>query len=293
MSKPTKNLGDLPRSMPAVLSGMLIGAAGMLMGATGAYAQQAPAAAPAAPQTPRTAEGRPIIHGFWIPGGPNLQNGFASGAEGITFAGRGGTFRGFEEDGGLIRANDPNKPIYKPEHWEAVRQADALGNWEDPQNHCRPAGLPRIGAPARIVELPDEVLLFYNGGFTFDRVRSIKLNKPHNKTNVALETWYGDSVGKWEGDSLVIETIGFTDSSWIHKNGWIHGFDMKVTERLTRTGNQLRWEATVEDPEYLEEPFKVNPVVRNFNPDPNAFLAETLPCDERDRQLTTSPTRSG
>ena len=40
--------------------------------------------------------------------------------------------------------------------------------------------------------------------------------------------------------------IGFTDASWLHKNGWVHGFDMKVTERLTRDGDKLMWQATVE-----------------------------------------------
>lgn len=286
MSKPiSKGLSELHLSAAFMIGAAVLGSV--------IHAQAQAPAAPAPVATPKSADGHPVLSGFWVPGGPTLQNGFASEAEGITFAGRGGTFRGFEEDGGVLRANDPNKPIYKPEFWEVVRHADAFGNWEDPQNWCSPAGLPRIGAPARIVELPTEILLFYNGGFTFDRVRSVKLNAQHNKINVALETWYGDSVAKWNGDVLEIETIGFTDSSWLHKNGWIHGFGLKVVERLTRTGNQLRWEATVEDPEYLQEPWKPAAVVRNLNTDPDAWLAETLPCDERDRQLTTSPTRSG
>ena len=59
-----------------------------------------------------------------------------------------------------------------------------------------------------------------------------------------------------EIDALVIETIGFTDQSWLLKSGYMHGFGMKVTERLTRpTFNTMRWEATVEDPEYLAQPF--------------------------------------
>ena len=85
----------------------------------------------------------------------------------------------------------------------------------------------------------------------------------------------------------------FRSESWLHKNGYFHGFQMKVTERLTRTGNQLRWEATVEDPEFLQEPWTMNPVVRNLNTNPNGFLPEDLPCSERDSEHIVSRARSG
>ena len=263
---------------------------GALLVGTGAF-PQAPPAAPAA--TPRLADGHPDLNGYWVAGGANLQGGFASGLEEITFAGRGGTFRGFEEDGGLIRMNDPNRPVYKPEFWPMIREADYQGNWQDPMQFCMPLGVPRLGPPARIVVLPKEILLFYTGGFTRDTVRSIRMDAQHNPVNVALETWSGDSVGRWDGDTLVIETIGFTDSSWLHKNGYIHGFNMKVVEKLVRQGDGMRWEATVDDPEYLQQPWTLTPVMRQANKDPNAWLSETLPCDERDRDHITSHTRSG
>ena len=63
--------------------------------------------------------------------------------------------------------------------------------------------------------------------------------------------------------------------------GWIHGFNMKVTERLTRKGNTIRWEATVEDPDYFQQPWQVTPRTIYLNTDPKAFLAEALPCDQR------------
>src|SRR5262249_30905640 len=144
---------------------------------------------PAPVVTPKGPDGHPVLDGFWVAGGPTLQNGFASNADGITFAGRGGTFGGFDEDRALNRMNDRTKPIYKPEFWPIIREADYNGNWQDPMQFCMPLGVPRLGAPARVVVLPKEVLLFYNGGFSRDTVRSIKLDVPHNPVNVALETW--------------------------------------------------------------------------------------------------------
>jgi hypothetical protein len=101
---------------------------------------------------------------------------------------------------------------------------------------------------------------------------------------------------------LVIESIGFTDNTWILKNGYIHGFKMKVTERITRRGNALTWEATVEDPEYLDAPFQMPPMTVYLNTNPTAFLAEALPCDSRIQEpwgtedmpaIGASHTRSG
>jgi hypothetical protein len=115
----------------------------------------------------------------------------------------------------------------------------------------------------------------------------------HNVTNVAAETWNGDPVGHWEGETLVIETIGFTDASWLSKSGFIHGFQMKVTEKITRTGNAITYTQVVEDPEYFAAPWTPNAVTRNLVLDPNATLYEPLPCDDIDRLHTTSHTRSG
>src|SRR5205085_4585784 len=139
-------------------------------------------------------------------------------------------------------------------------------NFEDPQQFCRPWGLPRLGAPQQIFSLAGPfVMLLYNGTYQKDAWRLIPTDsRPHNALRMATETWNGDPVGHWEGDTLVIESVGFTDESWLHKNGYIHGFNMKVTERLTRTGNSLKWEATVEDPEYLAAPRSLTPVIRTL-----------------------------
>lgn len=243
--------------------------------------------------TPRAGDGHPDLSGFWVPGGAASR--FLANADNMTYGGRSNTFRGFEEDGALLRMDDPNRPIYRPDFWQEIRENDYNGNWLDPQQACMPPGVPRIGAPARIVQLPNEILLFYNGGFSRDLVRSVPTDgRGHNEINVALKSWNGDSVGHWEGESLVIESVGFTDASWLHKNGYPHGFQLRVTERLTRNGNLLLFEEIVEDQEYLSEPWAMTPVLRQLNVYPeDGWLAETPPCQERDRDHIVSHARSG
>ncbi len=215
----------------------------------------------------------------------NSRQPIARGDEFIDFQARDGTFLGYEEDNRLLRRNDLNKPLYKPEYWDQVAENDYWANWRDPMGYCLPYGVPRMGAPSQIMQIAGGPMidLVYNKTFyTFNAHRLIPTDgREHNPQQVAQETFIGDPVAHWEGDTLVIESIGFTDASWLGPDGWIHGFDMKVTERLTREGNALRWEATVEDPEYLQEPWHPSPQTVYLNTRPNAFLAEALPCDSR------------
>ena len=64
---------------------------------------------------------------------------------------------------------------------------------------------------------------------------------------------------------------------------------MKVTERIRREGNLIHWQATVEDPEYLLEPWTLDPVRMRLNEDPNAFFFDTIPCEERDAEHIVEP----
>jgi len=269
---------------------VLIG--GMICGLV-TYAQSPPAQAPA----PRTAEGKPDLSGIWVPaarGGPVSKfDEFGSGEQ--VYPSRDGNFANFENDNALRRLSDRNKPLYKPEFWAKVRENDAHGNELDPEFKCRPYGVPRMGAPSQIVQTRDLMVLLYAGGFASQNpFRVIPTDgRPHNQARVTQETWRGDSVGRWEGDTLVIDTIGFTDDSWLHKSGYFHSFKLHVVERVTRDGNTLRWETTVEDPEVLLEPWTMNPLTRVLDTRPNAYVPEDLPCEERDREHLVSKVRSG
>ncbi len=291
---------------------LMIGAAVMTTGMTqGAAFGQAAQPAPLYP-TPafptcisksptdcRLPDGKPDLTGLWQAGAVSVGGGggqLGSGATEQVFAGRGNNFVGFEADGGLFRTTQValpnNQPQYRPQFWEAIIEAEYNGNFEDPLQRCFPNGVPRSGAPVAILSMPFHpfVVLVYS-------LREVRLvptdGRAHNITNVAAETWNGDSVGKWEGDTLVIETVGFTDSSWLGKSGFLHGFQLKVTERITRTGNSLSYAQIVEDPEYFAAPWTPPTVTRTLVQDPNATLYEPLPCDDIDRLHTTSHTRSG
>jgi hypothetical protein len=285
-------------SNPGSRTTLIIGAAVLATGTVAGIAQAQAPQAPAPAQTPRGPDGKPILQGVWVGGGINL----ASGADNVNFAGRGGDFVGFEADGALRRTSNDNIPVYKPEFWDRITENDYRGNWDDPVSHCFSLGVPRMGGPHQIIKVEGQPALIlinqagfngYNGTYQSHDVHRIIYtdNRPLTPVQVAAETYMGSSRARWEGDTLVIESIGFSDETWLHKNGYIHGFNMKVTEKLTRRGNLLIWEATVEDPEFLEQPWVMTPMIRQLNTDPNAFLPEALPCLEREPY--GSPTRSG
>jgi len=241
--------------------------------------------------TPRTADGHPDLSGFWAGGGggggvkPDEKGNIVQ----LTVArlchqtqiDAGECHPGVnaERDAG-INQRPANQPMYKPEFWEKVQHLDREGIQLDPAFHCKPNGVPRMGPPGKIVQTATELIFMYQNGNTF-RVIPID-GRPHDPIKSQDTTWYGDAVGKWEGDTMVIDIVGFNDESWLGWPGWMHSNNMHVVEKYTRTGNTLRWEAIVEDPDTLLEPFKMDPRTLRLNPDPKATFIEDLPCEERD-----------
>ena len=236
--------------------------------------------------TPRTADGHPDLSGVWNGGGGAGPVTSSTDPLAQYLGARDGTLLNFERDGALMRRADPNKPIYKPQYWEKVQQLDQNGNKEDPSYGCMPAGLPRMGPPPKIVQTPSEMVFLYVSPAAEgwgDPYRVIPTDgRQHTKLDDLDGTWRGESIGRWEGDTLVVDTIGFNDSSWLDIGGYFHSENMHVIERIQRDGNTLKWQATVEDPDVLLKPWVMNPRTLRLNPNPKATLAETLPCSERD-----------
>ena len=275
--------------------------AGFLAASTaGLAAQQQAANAPAGP-TPRTADGKPDLSGIWAGGGgggainanaapvdddrvvallrartPDLDKTAPAGTD----ANYAHAILNFERDSGLSQRAVRNRPMYKPEHWQKINQLDKDGNAADPAFRCLPEGVPRMGPPEKIVQTPKELIFLY--GMRMTRIIPID-GRPMPPVAEWIGLWNGVSRGRWEGDELVVETVDFNDETWLGWPGWIHSIDMKVTERIRREGNMLRWQATVEDPFFLQ-PWVLAPRMIRLNPDPNAELEEDLPCFERDLQ---------
>lgn len=248
-----------------------------------------------AQETPRTAGGRPDLSGYWVPPGAAVRV-FEEGDDvGMDFWSRDNDLANFEKDSAVLQRAHTNKPLYKPEYWDTVQDLDWNGLLLDPVFFCRPAGLPRVGAPHKIVQTPTEFVFFYEGGTNIGPAsfRIIATDgREHHPLQIADTSWMGYSIGNWEGDTLVIESVGFNDESWLGWTGYIHSWDMTVTERIRREGDSLHWEATVNDTMLLE-PWTMDPQRRVLNPDPEAFFFGDVPCEERDADGIVDPNVRG
>jgi hypothetical protein len=185
-----------------------------------------------------------------------------------------------ERDSGLSQRFIENLPQYKPEYWDKVDYLDVNGNAEDTNFRCFPAGVPRMGPPTKIMATATEVVFLYNQKNTW---RLIPLNRPHDPINSRDQSYMGDSVGKWEGDTLVVDVTGFNDETWLEWPGYFHTNKMHVIERLRREGNVLHYQVTVEDPDVLMQPWVMDEEVLRLNTAPMVQV-EDPPCVETDGQ---------
>jgi hypothetical protein len=137
-----------------------------------------------------------------------------------------------------------------------------------------------MGPPRKIVQTVSEFVFLYLNPDTYRVIPAD--GRPHSKEDDLEGTWKGEARAIWDGETLVVDTIGFNDSSWLAINGYFHSENMHVIERIRRDGNALVWQATVEDPDVLIKPWVMNSVTLRLNPNPKAELEESLPCSERD-----------
>jgi hypothetical protein len=171
------------------------------------------------------------------------------------------------------RFGNMGRPTYKPEYWDKVQELDMWTNKYDPVMTCQPLGVPREGPPRRIYETDKDVTFIYTGGDAgggYGEYRIIPTDgRKHGKETEFEFTYLGDTVGRWEGDTLVLDAVGFTDATWLGRGGFFHSDQMHVIERFTRQGDALLYDVTVEDPEVLVEPWVLptRVVTRNANPD--------------------------
>lgn len=127
---------------------------------------------------------------------------------------------------------------------------------EDPLAICKPPGIPRLMDLAfqfEIVQTPKVVYFLMEYG---QHVRRIYINGTHPAD--LDPTWFGHSIGHWEGRTLVVDTIGFNDQSWLDMRGHPHGEKLHVVERYTLAddGKSLKREATIDDPEMYSKPWE-------------------------------------
>jgi hypothetical protein len=150
-----------------------------------------------------------------------------------------------------------------------------------PHSSCMPAGVPSFHLygfqPIYFIQTPKEVVMIFSGD---QQIRHVYLDVPHSRD--LKPSWYGDSVGHYEGDTLVVDTVGFNDKSFIDKFRTPHTEKLHVVERmrLVDEGKVLEVTIRVEDPDNFNAPWSwLHRYDRVQSP-----MAETV-CAENNKQL--------
>src|ERR1700730_12391863 len=254
------------------------------------------AAAAASKPTPRTTDGHPDFSGFYNlvdvyhgdpkeeKPGQHVVNRAENGSVLFDYGGANGG--GGEEGSTRIRQTQNGKvnmldrtcvscenPPYKPEVLEKVKAIGEAMYGDasplDPQYDCKPYGVPRGslrgggGYAMQIVQNSQVVAFLYEDrpGPYFRIIYTD--GRPHPKDLDA--SYYGDSTGHWEGDTLVVDVTGLNDDTWLGsgtvgpKLAMMHSDQLHVVERWTRAGEVLTYEATVDDPLMFTKPWVMTP----------------------------------
>jgi hypothetical protein len=152
---------------------------------------------------------------------------------------------------------------------------------EDPEAKCYQVGVPRImymPYPLQIVQTPGQVTILSEYAHT---QRNIYIDREHVPEGIQ---WYmGDSRGRWEGETLVVDVARFTDETWFDRAGNYHSEALHVVERITRTGpDHLLYEATIEDPNVFSRPWTMSmPLYRRQETDARLLEYECYAFLER------------
>lgn len=161
----------------------------------------------------------------------------------------------------------PYRPEARAKQQENFKNRAAL----DPINKCYMPGVPRVvymPFPFQILQTPDKVVLLSEYAHT---TRNIFLKGEHLD---GLELWMGDSRGKWDGDTLVVDVNNFNADTWLDQSGNHHSEALHVTERFTRTGaDTMTYEATLDDPKTYTQPWTMRLLLYRHQ-EPNYRLLE-------------------
>ncbi len=247
--------------------------------------------------TPRRADGHPDLTGNWNSAAMNWRYGNRrcdpTQQEGCSRALNQTMDFEFEAPSRF----GPSRPLYKPEYWDKVQQLDMWTNKDDPVMTCQPLGNPRQGPPRRIVQSDKDIIFFYgqyaDGGGGNNEFRIIPTDGRKHDPKKAIESfYYGYTVGNWEGDTLVLDSISFVDTTWLARGGFFHSDQMHVIEKLTRKGNKIFYDVTVEDPEVLAKPWVMATKVLTPSTFPDAgIIPERANCEVYEIKDITSQIR--
>jgi len=289
--------------MKATISAIVLGLGLLATPVAAQFGAPPPPADPNAP-VPKLANGHPNLTGSWQASGTIT----GAGVPGVTV---GDMFRRctpFQNKNCMEWTNQSedwpfmstsrlgmNQPVYKPEYWDQIIAKDQWTNRDDPVMTCLPLGIPRQGPPSRIFQTETDITMIYRAGVDgaggYAEFRMIPVNgQPHDPKRPNNYSYMGYTVGRWEGDTLVLDSIGFTDETWLARGGFFHSDQMRVVEKFTRTGNQILYEVTVEDPVMLVEPWVMPKITMRLSGG-NTIIGERGSCSETEHNNVSSQYR--
>ena len=219
----------------------------------------------------RRTDGKPDLQGFYVPDGGGANYGLERhAADAVTPGGR----------GVIIDPPDGSLPM---QPWAVQEKADrnrTERGYDDPTAHCFPAGVPRsmyVPTSFHIIQTSDYVF------FLHERTswRIVALNRRAHLPD-SIRLWQGDSVGWWEGDTLVVDTTNFNGKTWLNEVGEIVSYAEHVVERFTPAGpDTVNYEATVNDPVVYTRPWTIALSLKHEK----KFELTEAACHEEDRDL--------
>jgi hypothetical protein len=258
-----RNSRSLVAAAAAVAIAMLLGGSSPIIGQ-----------GPIAYRPARTAGGQPNLSGFWQALNTKANWDIEEhGAEAGPYASLVGAYlaqpAGFSiVEGGTI----PYKPeaLAKRDRFRKERLSpDALllengtQDFADPEAKCFQGGVPRVTYmpyPFQIVQTKDKVLIAYEYGGTSSRLVHLGTDLAKARADlINSDSWMGQSVGRFEGNSLVVDVQWFSHDIWLDRSGNYYGPGAKIVERYTPTSPyHMRYEATIDDPAVFTRPWKLS-----------------------------------
>ncbi len=220
-----------------------------------AFCQAASTGRPQRPRgpAPRTPDGRVDLSGVWGTDRPFVVD-----------------IAGALPKGETLPLNDWAKNVMK-----------SRKSQDDPESQCLPTGVPRLAPyPMKFFQLPNVFLILFEGNI--HSYRQIFLDRKEHPKD-PNPTWYGDSIGHWEGDTLVVDTIGFNDKSWFDFAGHPHTEQLHTIERFSRPdAGTIEYRVTIQDSGAYTSPFTLT---GHFPLQVNGELMEYI-CNENNRDLS-------
>jgi hypothetical protein len=234
-------------------------------------------------RTPRAADGRPDLSGLWRTDSappemlerliPDATNGVGEEPLSQYFI-------------NILTDFTPEEAPIRPAAAALFQQRAKTFSNDSPLSHCLPEGMPLVEmapAPYKIVQMPGLTLMLYERDTTYRQVYTDGRKLPADPQ----PSWLGYSVGKWDGDALVVDTIGFNDRGWLDARGHTHSEALHLTERFRRIDfGDMELQLTIDDPQTYTRPFTIK-LKQRLVPDSDlleSFCAE----NEKDSHHTVS-----